>query len=69
VLDNALAATGQRGEITIATALRDGQVHVEIVDHGRGVDPAIKDRIFEPFFTTRPVGQGTGLGLDISYAS
>jgi signal transduction histidine kinase len=67
LLDNALAATGARGQITIATATRDRRVQVEIIDHGHGIDPAIKDRIFEPFFTTKPVGEGTGLGLDISY--
>jgi signal transduction histidine kinase len=44
---------------------RDGVV-VEVGDTGTWSDPAAKDRAFEPFFTTKGVGQGTGLGLDIS---
>jgi signal transduction histidine kinase len=44
---------------------RDG-VLVEIGDSGTWADPSAKDRAFEPFFTTKGVGQGTGLGLDIS---
>jgi len=42
---------------------------LEVIDHGCGIDPAIRARIFDPFFTTRPVGagRGSGLGLAVSH--
>ncbi len=67
LIDNALAAMGQTGQLTLRTGRTDGHIFVEVADTGSGIDPAIRPRIFEPFFTTKPVGEGTGLGLDISY--
>jgi signal transduction histidine kinase len=58
---------GGSGTLTIRTARDREQLLVEFGDTGLGVAPEIRDRIFEPFFSTKPVGQGTGLGLDISY--
>jgi signal transduction histidine kinase len=54
-------------EIRITTTRKDGNVIIKIRDNGSGIPKAIKDKIFEPFFTTKPTGQGTGLGLSLSY--
>ena len=65
---NAQQAMPDRGELTIVTSCVDGQfVRVRFSDTGCGIPEENLDRIFEPFFTTRPVGQGTGLGLSVSY--
>jgi signal transduction histidine kinase len=69
LIDNAVDAMGGSGTLTVRTAL-DGdrdEVLVEIGDTGPGIPREIRNRIFEPFFTTKDVGQGTGLGLDISW--
>ena len=42
-------------------------IKIVVYDNGPGMDPAILDKIFQPFFTTKPTGQGTGLGLSLSY--
>jgi signal transduction histidine kinase len=67
LMDNALAAMGGTGTLTVHTGREGDQLLVDIVDTGGGIPPEIRPRIFEPFFTTKPVGEGTGLGLDISY--
>lgn len=53
--------------ISITTARRGGQAHLEVQDSGPGVPPADEPKLFQPFFTTKPVGEGTGLGLSVSY--
>lgn len=60
-------ATDEVGEIRLVTALRDGEIAIEVNDTGVGIDPTLLGRIFDPFFTTRPVGAGTGLGLSTSF--
>jgi signal transduction histidine kinase len=64
LLDNAIQAVGERGTVTIRTALDGPCVRVDIADDGPGIAPEVRERIFDPFFTTKDVGQGTGLGLD-----
>ena len=68
LLVNASHAIEERGTITIRTGHDDDCVWVEVQDTGKGIKPENLARIFEPFFTTKPVGQGTGLGLSLSYS-
>jgi signal transduction histidine kinase len=66
---NAAHAIAERGTITLVTRVVDDDwVCVEIGDTGSGMSEEVKRRIFEPFFTTKPVGQGTGLGLSLSFS-
>ena len=51
----------------INTPLGDGGVFISVKDNGPGIPQKILDKIFQPFFTTKPTGQGTGLGLSLSY--
>jgi len=67
ILVNAVQAMGERGVITIRTAVRNAEVEVAIADTGCGIPGDVIDRIFDPFFTTREGGRGTGLGLAIAY--
>jgi signal transduction histidine kinase len=67
LIDNAAAAMHGEGTLTVRTARDDGNVLVEIGDTGPGIPKEIQERIFEPFFSTKPVGEGTGLGLDIAW--
>jgi signal transduction histidine kinase len=67
LVDNAASAMHGAGTLTVRTARDGDQLLVEICDTGPGVPPELQRRIFEPFFTTKGVGEGTGLGLDISW--
>jgi two-component system NtrC family sensor kinase len=49
------------------TAQVDGSVQIRVKDNGTGIPESVKAKIFQPFFTTKPTGEGTGLGLSLSY--
>ena len=53
--------------VAVSTQRTDDRVEIKIRDNGNGVPDNIKDKIFQPFFTTKSPGQGTGLGLSLSY--
>ncbi|GAB7547912.1 ATP-binding protein [Cupriavidus sp. CuC1] len=67
LIDNAIDAMQGTGEIVVRTRRELDFAVVEITDNGPGIAPDVMPHLFEPFFTTKPQGQGTGLGLDISY--
>ena len=58
---------GYEPTVIITTAKRNGKVEIKVKDNGNGIPQKIVDKIFQPFFTTKPTGQGTGLGLSLSY--
>jgi signal transduction histidine kinase len=66
LIDNAIDAIGADGRITLRTRTKGQRVSVEIADNGTGIPADLQGRIFDAFFTTKPVGSGTGLGLDIA---
>ena len=66
LIDNAIEALAESGELRIEIEGDDWGVAVKIIDDGGGIPDDIRHRIFDPFFTTKDVGEGTGLGLDIT---
>jgi two-component system, NtrC family, sensor kinase len=68
LLLNAVQACASRGSVEARTRVDERKgIVVEIEDNGGGIKPEHLPRLFEPFFTTKPVGQGTGLGLSVSF--
>lgn len=65
IIDNAIYALENEGEIIIETSCNAKEANVKIIDNGPGIPSEIQSRIFDPFFTTKKVGEGTGIGLDI----
>ncbi|MFD1142115.1 ATP-binding protein [Larkinella insperata] len=56
-----------RPTVAVKTRFTDRQVEVRVIDNGMGMTDAVKTKLFQPFFTTKPTGEGTGLGLSLSY--
>lgn len=68
ILLNAVdAMDGKPGEIKVKSELYGNNIKIHFIDKGKGIPDEIKSKIFEPFFTTKKVGEGTGLGLWVSY--
>jgi len=61
------AGEGYEPIVTVSTRKLNGKVEVKVKDNGNGIPQKVLDKIFQPFFTTKPTGQGTGLGLSLSY--
>jgi signal transduction histidine kinase len=59
--------TGYEPTVLVTTKNLGGQLEIKVADNGNGIPKKVIDKIFQPFFTTKPTGQGTGLGLSMSY--
>jgi signal transduction histidine kinase len=67
ILINAVQAMRDNGDLHVTSRLFSGWVQVIVRDNGHGIAPDNLEKIFEPFFTTKEIGQGTGLGLSVTY--
>lgn len=61
------AGNAYKPEVSVSTSSENGQVVIKVKDNGIGIPDAVKDKIMQPFFTTKPTGEGTGLGLSLTY--
>jgi signal transduction histidine kinase/ligand-binding sensor domain-containing protein len=61
------AGVDYKPTLSLSTSTKDNMVEISVKDNGTGMSPHIKDKIMQPFFTTKPTGEGTGLGLSLSY--
>ena len=61
------AGTGYRPEVSVSTYAENDRVIIRVKDNGTGIPDGVKEKIMQPFFTTKPTGEGTGLGLSLTY--
>jgi signal transduction histidine kinase/ligand-binding sensor domain-containing protein len=61
------APAGYNPEVSVTTSTENGQVIIKVKDNGVGMPEHVKEKIMQPFFTTKPTGEGTGLGLSLTY--
>ena len=62
-----MSLNGYEPTVIVSTKKTNGRVEIKVSDNGNGIPQKVLDKIFQPFFTTKPTGQGTGLGLSLSY--
>ena len=69
VHQRSIHAVGRKGSIRISTAVSEtgDRLSIRVADDGHGIEPRHLNKIFDPFFTTKTTGEGTGLGLSVSY--
>jgi len=69
VSDKKKVLNGSDFDPTVKVSTKNFEEHIEIIisDNGNGIPESVRQKIFQPFFTTKPTGQGTGLGLSLSY--
>jgi signal transduction histidine kinase len=69
LINNAFDAVAKTGKPAVEVSTRKGEkaIEIRVKDNGTGIPDHLRDKIFQPFFTTKPTGQGTGLGLSLTY--
>jgi len=66
-VESGAASNNYKPEVVVSTQQLNGKIEICVKDNGPGIPEQVRDKIFQPFFTTKPTGQGTGLGLSLSY--